>query len=608
MKQISKTIFNKEFTSIYNREFIIDRDGIYCVVVQASAKSWWQNTRTGRSLPKKDSLTIHVDGAEIVPSAKKQRLLAGDFWNGNVLKGHELTLFVLVSLAKGSHSLSLIVHGTPTVGSLALYDIDDGKLTIPSMSSPDRDRIPWLVLVVKDTISVSSFTMTAHAEKRFDDDDIRLRIDGATERNNDKGAHRDWYLCGKTLKGSSKTFTRSFTDGQQPRRFDIDGDGTPFIREITCVVNGAFATPHAYRPGPANQDYNAYDTIIGEVVHYWNEHFLKKKNPVPEPLDPSLVKAIAYQESRLGYGANAVNYPPFPDIMQVGDVRNPAIHVLKSEKGFVENEWNDQQGKSVVMAFDQPIEIKEPKDSIHWGVRWLFHKAQYVKNNQRNWKTWDEAVEAYHKNGDTQYRDAVMKVYRKGIDQNGWKLLLFFLVMGILTSGALGAYGMSFANIANSDNSQAMMSTLKNALYTIDHKPIQLINGFHSFHSALTPDERERINSYDTYDGPYYVRYENGALGDLNNDGIQDGVAVLGANYGGTGYYIHLAAMLSMVDGTYRHAGDYVFNDRDVVRDISVEDGVVEVEAVIHAPDDPQCCPSINTKKPLKLSDFMPVP
>jgi len=364
--------------------------------------------------------------------------------------------------------------------------------------------------------------------------------------------------------------------------------------------------PRLYTQVSGGQDYNKYDDIITEITDYWNREFLGNKQPPPEPLDPSLVKAIAYQESRLGYGANIVNYPSYPDIMQVGDIRNPAIHALRSEKGFEEREWDDEKDKSSVLRFNEHVEMREPRDSIYWGVRWLYHKAQYIKDNKRAWKSWEEAVEAYHIQGDVQYRKSVMKIYRQGIDINGVRIWFFAAGLALLMSGAMAVFGLSNGMFETTANESVFKrEILKNQTYFINNKRIYLHDGFHIFSSNLSKSERKNINPYDNYDGPYYVRYEKSALGDLNNDGAQDGIAVLGVNYGGTGYYIHLAAVLSQSDGTYQHIGSYVFEDRDAVQDISIHNGIIEVESIIHSKDDALCCPSIYATKKLTLSDFV---
>ena len=144
----------------------------------------------------------------------------------------------------------------------------------------------------------------------------------------------------------------------------------------------------------------------------------------------------------------------------------------------------------------------------------------------------------------------------------------------------------------------------ENGEYRIDSKHIKLRDGFHTFFSNLSDSEKMKTNPYENYDGPYSVQYEQSALGDLNGDGVQDGVVALGVNYGGTGQYIHLAAILFSTDGTYRNAGDYAFEDRDVVRHLSIRNGIIEAESIVHSKDDPLCCPSIHITKKLTLENL----
>lgn len=198
-----------------------------------------------------------------------------------------------------------------------------------------------------------------------------------------------------------------------------------------------------------------------------------------------------------------------------------------------------------------------------------------------------------------------MKIYHQGVDRNGIRIWFFAAGLVLLMSGAMAALGLSNSMFGITAKEEEFKNEiLKNQLYSIDNKPVYLRDGFHIFSSTLSESEKEKINPYDSYDGPYYVRYETGTVGDLNRDGKEDGVAVLGVNYGGTGYTIHLAAVLSQPNGTYKHIGSFAFKDRDGVEDVSVNNGVVTVVSIEHGPDDASCCPSLHIVKKLTLADF----
>lgn len=610
MKIIAKKIYGKTIITSLDEHIALPEDGQYLFEIRASAKSWWQNTAERRTLLKKDSLMLTLNSKEIFSVPKKRKLRADDFWNGNVLHGNNQTIYIVMHSLKGDASIGFIVHGKPFLEEVNVYSISDGEVALRNLSPSKRDRTPWLTLLMAEGVTLNLISLSARAAVLGDDDqDIKIILDGKKEPNQKNTTHKDWYWCGYALRDKPLKFERYFEDENGPSRIDFIADGTPIIQSFMVKVQVAqldYPVPRLYRPGPRGEDYNKYDSLIAKVVHDWNQKFLTKKQPVPNPLDPSLVKAIAYQESRLGYGANTVNYPAYPDIMQVGDTRNPAIHVLRSEKGFEEREWDDEKGRSSILRFSEHTEMRESRDSIYWGVRWLYHKAQYIKDNKRAWKSWEEAVEGYHKKGDAQYRMGVMKVYRQGIDSKGIRIWFFAAGLALLMFGAMTAFGLSNGMSERTTSEEVLKGEiLKNQIYVIGGNRISLHDGFHIFSSNLTESERKQINPYDYYKGPYYVRYETGVVVDLNGDGRKDGLAVLGVNYGGTGYYTHLAEVLSQSDGTYKHVGSYVFQDRDVVADVSVRNGVVEVISIEHGPDDPSCCPTVHLLKKLTLADFL---
>ncbi len=82
------------------------------------------------------------------------------------------------------------------------------------------------------------------------------------------------------------------------------------------------------------------------------------------------------------------------------------------------------------------------------------------------------------------------------------------------------------------------------------------------------------------------------AFGDLNKDGVNDAAVLVGANYGGTGVFVSLNAVLND-DGNARHAAWTMVDDRPQVKALDIRDGEIFMEAVVHAFDDPACCPTL---------------
>ncbi len=91
--------------------------------------------------------------------------------------------------------------------------------------------------------------------------------------------------------------------------------------------------------------------------------------------------------------------------------------------------------------------------------------------------------------------------------------------------------------------------------------------------------------------GAVSVNLINEARGDLNGDGLEDGVSVLAINTGGSGTFMNLAAVLNE-NGVPRHAATRFLGDRVKVQSLAVGDGAIHIQVVVHGPQDPACCPS----------------
>jgi len=165
------------------------------------------------------------------------------------------------------------------------------------------------------------------------------------------------------------------------------------------------------------QNYDRFDEEIEKSVKEWNFYFKVVKYPPSSLLDPNLVKAIIYIESRMGYGADG-----FPDVMQVGDPQDDAIHVLSND-GEKSTEYDASSGKLIALDYNENVKVSAPAGSIYWGVRWLYHKLQR-KITQENaaykpiWGSWREATKRYGP-GTEEYVNKVWNLYKNGINPDG---------------------------------------------------------------------------------------------------------------------------------------------------------------------------------------------
>jgi hypothetical protein len=109
-------------------------------------------------------------------------------------------------------------------------------------------------------------------------------------------------------------------------------------------------------------------------------------------------------------------------------------------------------------------------------------------------------------------------------------------------------------------------------------------------------------------------KYENGSgstfvsltlldffsFGDLNKDGLSDAAVLFAENYGGTGVFVSLAVVLNE-NGQPRHKASYLIDDRPQVNSLDLRDGTVFLDTVVHAPNDPGCCPEMQVTRAFQL-------
>ena len=91
---------------------------------------------------------------------------------------------------------------------------------------------------------------------------------------------------------------------------------------------------------------------------------------------------------------------------------------------------------------------------------------------------------------------------------------------------------------------------------------------------------------------PDYVRaglLDNAAFTDLDGDGNPDAAVLLAEDYGGSGDFVSLIAMLNR-DGAPEQGPSAYIDDRPQINSLSAENGVITLDVLVHGPGDPMCC------------------
>lgn len=128
------------------------------------------------------------------------------------------------------------------------------------------------------------------------------------------------------------------------------------------------------------------------------------------------------------------------------------------------------------------------------------------------------------------------------------------------------------------------LEILKNLTYQIDGEYITFQNGKREFN----PDSGSGI-----HDKAIFAYVVDHAFGDLDGDGSADAIAVLQVSDGGSGIYYYLSTVYND-HGSPKVVGPaFVLGDRLEFRSVSIRDGKVTAELMMHKPQDGLCCPSL---------------
>ena len=86
------------------------------------------------------------------------------------------------------------------------------------------------------------------------------------------------------------------------------------------------------------------------------------------------------------------------------------------------------------------------------------------------------------------------------------------------------------------------------------------------------------------------------AFGDLNEDGLQDAVVLVAENGGGSGVFVSLVVVFNQ-NGAPLQGGAVLIDDRPKIDGISIQEGKIILDAVIHGAGDAMVNPTLTVKE-----------
>ena len=90
------------------------------------------------------------------------------------------------------------------------------------------------------------------------------------------------------------------------------------------------------------------------------------------------------------------------------------------------------------------------------------------------------------------------------------------------------------------------------------------------------------------------------AFGDLNGDGAPDAAIIVGENTGGSGDFVSVAALLNQA-GQPVFAGSSGIDDRPKINSLAIQNGEIQLDTLVHGPNDPGCCAALPETRALRL-------
>ncbi|MBU0619521.1 MAG: hypothetical protein V1768_02090 [Patescibacteria group bacterium] len=435
---------------IYN--FSASQKGLYAISVTASCKSGKLLGLFGG-----EDLRVEIDGLklrEIPVKDKPQYKDIPSTWNGTKLKGLSKTIIFVLNLEQGEHKINFIPYKGAIIekepGIVLLDERKEIKL-LTGMQAQDGNRHPWIAIALIN-LPLNRLDVSVKCEKRFfDSDDVKIIIDNKIQKNQKaKFWAKNWYWQGRFLKGQTQE-TRFYPDLTKGVHYiEFWADRKPTLNWVKINLGQAtedknIIQKYIYRGISGEEDYNRFDNEILEAVQYWNDIFSKQEYPPEELLDPNLVKAMIFRESRVGHEKGGE-----VDVMQVGNAGYSAISTLNNDGSIIDpvtgqpiKEHEIIDGKEQVLDYHGEANANTVYNSIHWGVRWLYHKAQRITfDDKRYWRAWKKAVKRYGP-GTDKYVNAIWNIYKNGIDpdnnilwekkKNGFSLIKILFIISAIT-------------------------------------------------------------------------------------------------------------------------------------------------------------------------------
>lgn len=173
--------------------------------------------------------------------------------------------------------------------------------------------------------------------------------------------------------------------------------------------------------------------------------------------------------------------------------------------------------------------------------------------------------------------------------KKNWVVLSLVVVAALLAGACGGPSALTGAVVARLPTGDPTDEVLKNGAYEIPYVgPVQLVDG--SFERNYGGDA-SKTNS---------VGYMQAAVGDLNNDRVNDAVAIVWGNSGGPDKFVYLVAVTNR-GKILRQAAHVLLGNYVQMTSLTITGGKIVAKSLGLAVKDPTCCPSVEATQTFTL-------
>lgn len=274
MESIYKDDKERKIDKTYDMPLTVKSDGIYSIRVVAKTKDEKQLGGTDD-----EDLRIEIDTRKFPQFNNPEKYSDSPAsFSGGTLKGLKKTVYFILRLNAGKHTISFIPDISATFLGIEIFKVSEGsnitELNLPiNDEAEDGDRRPWITVVLVD-FALDKFSIEALLKRRFiDSDDVKVIVDDNVKRNDRSRLHKYWYFIASFFVGEvqKETFTANLS--YKIHFLEFWADRKPTLEQIKLEGLRLISVEEIKEKIRSEAEKVGLDTQLMISVATWESHF-----------------------------------------------------------------------------------------------------------------------------------------------------------------------------------------------------------------------------------------------------------------------------------------------------------------------------------------------